>query len=92
MQLMQTPVPMVTVSHFLAHPHLDGVFSAVVGAASRVVPGIGCESVAVFGLSVQGRQDVDVTLITKDISTEYKTLYISISFCLCFVFTPMHLL
>lgn len=65
---------------FGAHPHLDGVFSAVVGAAARVVSGIGCESVAVFGLSVQGRQDVDVTLITKDINIEYKTLYMSFLF------------
>lgn len=42
--------------------YLHRVFSAVVGAASRVVPGVGCECVTVPGLSVQGRQDVDITL------------------------------
>ena len=42
--------------------HLNRFLPSVVGAAPRVVPSYGRQGVVVFSLSVQWRQNVDVTL------------------------------
>lgn len=45
--------------------YLDRVFSSVVRCAARVVAGHGGQGVIVLRLSVEGREDVDVSLTQR---------------------------